>query len=110
MPYSTGGKTERVTTAAPLCGQRFVGVGFCLSPYRFSPSPLLLSLGVDISHDRSQESLQAKAAWFRSLSIEERMEYFCEMADLVLELNPAALEVKRRAESIPGRVRVLTRA
>ena len=61
-----------------------------------------------VSHDREQESLAAaKARWFRSLTIEERMDYFCEMMDLILELNPDIIQ-KKHAEPIPGRVQVLT--
>ena len=60
-----------------------------------------------ISHDREEESLEAKARWFRSLSLEERMEILCSITDLVLENRPEILQAKR-AEPIPGRVRVLT--
>ena len=41
-----------------------------------------------ISHDRSDEDILAKAAWFQSLSLEERMELLCEYTDLILENNP----------------------
>lgn len=41
-----------------------------------------------ISHDRADESIEAKAAWFQSLSLEERMELLCEYTDLILENNP----------------------
>ena len=59
-----------------------------------------------ISHDRADESLLAKAAWFQSLSITERMDVFVEMTDLIIGLNPSILDAKD-AQPIPGRVRVL---
>lgn len=60
-----------------------------------------------ISHDRNDESLEAKAQWFQSLSLAERMELLCEFTELVLENNPRVSEVGR-AQSSTGRVRVLS--
>ena len=60
-----------------------------------------------ISHSRSEETPEAKARWFQSLSLEERMDYLCFMTDLVLENNSKALKAKH-AEPIEGRIRVLT--
>jgi len=59
-----------------------------------------------ISHDRSAESPEAKAAWLQSLSLEERMELLCAFTDLILENNP---EVRNRRDvgPIAGRVRVI---
>jgi hypothetical protein len=62
-----------------------------------------------ISHDRQDESLEAKVRWFQSLSIDERMQVFCELTDLLLENNPDLGKAKD-AQSIPGRVRVLSEA
>ena len=59
-----------------------------------------------ISHDWQDESMAAKAAWFQSLSMTERMEVFVEMTDLIIGLNPSILDAKD-AKPIPGRVRVL---
>jgi hypothetical protein len=59
-----------------------------------------------VSHDRNDESFLAKARWFQSLSIEERMDIFVEMTDLVIGLKPSIL-TSRDAQSIPGRVLVL---
>lgn len=61
-----------------------------------------------VSHDRSDESLEAKARWFQSLPLEERMKLLCEFTDLVLENNPNIAEVGR-AQSSPGRILVLRR-
>jgi len=62
-----------------------------------------------ISHDRQEESIEAKARWFQSLSISERMELFCSLTDLILAINPKIVEQKY-AQPIAGRVRVLSKA
>jgi len=59
-----------------------------------------------ISHNRDDESIEAKARWFQSLSMQERMEVFCEFTDLLLELNPKLAELKD-AQPIEGCVQVL---
>ena len=41
-----------------------------------------------ISHDRDDESIEAKVNWFRMLSLSERMDLLCAYTDLALELNP----------------------
>jgi hypothetical protein len=60
-----------------------------------------------VSHDREDESLEAKAQWFQALSLEERMDLLCEFTELVLENNPKVTEVGR-AQSSTGRVCVLS--
>ena len=60
-----------------------------------------------ISFDRSEESPEAKARWFRSLSLAERMDYLCAVTDLVFQNNPQIAR-KKHVESITGRIRVLT--
>jgi hypothetical protein len=62
-----------------------------------------------ISHDRNEESLEAKAQWFQSLSLAERMDLLCEFTELVLENNPQVAEVGR-AQSSTGRICVLSGA
>ena len=59
-----------------------------------------------ISHDWLEETLEAKARWFQSLSLEERFDIFCEFTDLILENNPSLVDYKD-ATPIAGRVRVL---
>ena len=59
-----------------------------------------------ISHDRSDETVEAKARWFQSLSMSERLETFCEFYELAVALNPG-LRGKRHAQGPEGRVRVL---
>ncbi|MFN0104348.1 MAG: hypothetical protein ACKV2U_19955 [Bryobacteraceae bacterium] len=60
-----------------------------------------------ISHDREDESPEAKARWFRSLSMEERLRHFDEFTEMLLALDPGLIR-KKDAQSIPGRVRVLS--
>ena len=59
-----------------------------------------------ISHDWSDESPEAKAAWFRSLSDSERIEIFDAMTEMILENQPDIAE-KKDAQPVPGRIRVL---
>ncbi len=60
-----------------------------------------------ISHNRSDETIEAKVEWFRSLSLSERMDLLCSFTDLALSLNPGILE-KKDAQPIKGRIRVLS--
>ncbi|AGK04892.1 hypothetical protein [Meiothermus ruber] len=64
-----------------------------------------------VSHDRAEETLQAKARWFRSLTLEERMDYLVMMTDLILQNNPSALAkaAKDDAASPQKRIRVVER-
>ena len=62
-----------------------------------------------VSHDRSEETPEAKARWYQSLSLNERMEILCSVTDLALTINPHLAENKH-AEPIKGRVRVLRAA
>ena len=62
-----------------------------------------------ISHDRAEETPQAKARWFASLSIEERMDLLCEFTDLALDAHPSLVN-HRHAQSTSGRIRVLEQA
>jgi len=59
-----------------------------------------------ISHDWLEETPEAKARWFQSLSIEERFDLFCQFTDLILENNPAVAD-RKDAKPVAGRVRVL---
>ena len=60
-----------------------------------------------VSHDRKDETPEAKALWFQSLSVQERLELFEEITELALELNPA-LANGSDAETPSERLRVLT--
>ena len=61
-----------------------------------------------ISHNRSDETIEAKVEWFRSLSLSERMDLLCNFTDLALTLNPGILE-KKDAQPVKGRIRVLSK-
>ena len=63
----------------------------------------------NISHDREEESLEAKGRWFQSLTLQERMDYLCAITDLILENNPNAMRTKN-AQPTARRIRVLTAA
>ena len=60
-----------------------------------------------ISYDRRDESLEAKARWFQSLTVQERLEIFSELTEVVLAANPRAMEAKRRDPPLSGRVQIL---
>ena len=59
-----------------------------------------------ISHARDDESMDAKAQWFRALTPTERLQMLAEWTELVLQNNPRLIGVKD-ALPIEGRVRVL---
>jgi hypothetical protein len=61
-----------------------------------------------ISHDRSEETPEAKGRWFQSLTMEERIAYFCGMGKMIRTLNPQVIERKNRdARPVSGNYRVL---
>jgi hypothetical protein len=62
-----------------------------------------------VSHDFQEETPEAKARWFQSLSLAERMEMLCVFTDLVLENNPMIAE-RKDDQPVAGRVRVLSKA
>ncbi|HLC17252.1 MAG TPA: hypothetical protein VJL89_13605 [Thermodesulfovibrionia bacterium] len=62
-----------------------------------------------ISHDRQEETPEAKTRWFQSLTIEERMDMLCTFTDLILSANQTIAEQKH-AQPIAGRIRVLSKA
>ncbi len=63
-----------------------------------------------ISNDRADESWEAKALWFRSLSFEARMAIFNDVTELILSQQPDAIRNKPHAEPAPGRIQVLAEA
>ena len=60
----------------------------------------------EISHDRAEETVEAKARWFQSLTLTERMELLCAFTDLILSLNPGAAEADD-AEPAAGAIRII---
>jgi hypothetical protein len=59
-----------------------------------------------ISHDREEETLAAKARWFKALTPAERLAMLSEWTELVLQNNPRLIGIKD-AIPVEGRVRVL---
>ena len=55
------------------------------------------------------ETIEAKVRWFRSLPLSERMEIFCNITDLAMEINPK-LPDRKDAQQTKGRVRILSEA
>ena len=62
-----------------------------------------------VSHDRNEETMEAKARWFQSLSPSERLDLLFMFADLILSINPKIVEQKD-AQPIEGRVLIISRA
>ena len=62
---------------------------------------------ISVSHDRNEETPEAKARWFRSLPMADRMQMLCDLTDIALSTNPS-LQEKKRAESSPGRIQVIS--
>jgi len=61
-----------------------------------------------VSHDRAEETPEAKARWFQSLSYTERLDMLCFFTDLILSQHPDMAD-RKDATPIPGRVQVLKR-
>ena len=61
-----------------------------------------------ISHNRNDESPEAKARWFQSLTLDERMDLLCEFTDLIVAVNPKIVESKN-VTSTSGRIRILSK-
>jgi len=59
------------------------------------------------SFDWVEETPEAKARWLQSLSMQERMELFCEYTDLILAVNPHIADAKN-AEQTGDDIRILT--
>ena len=60
-----------------------------------------------ISHDWAEETPEAKARWFQSLSLEERMDLLCAWTDMLLAINPRLMDEKD-VEPVEGRILVLS--
>lgn len=60
-----------------------------------------------VTHDCSEETMEAKARWFSSLPLSERMDMLCYFTDLALTVNPA-LQERKDAQPIAGRIQVIS--
>jgi hypothetical protein len=61
-----------------------------------------------ISHDIRDESLAAKARWFQSLPLEERMDVFVAFTNLILENNPDVVK-KKYVRPASERIRIISK-
>ena len=61
-----------------------------------------------ISHDRKEETIEAKTRWFQSLSLDERMEVLCDFTDIALTINPK-IQDKKDAQQAQGRIQIITK-
>jgi hypothetical protein len=61
-----------------------------------------------VSHDIRDESMEAKARWFQSLSPEARMDVFVAFTNLILENNPDIVE-KKYVRPASERIRVISK-
>lgn len=66
-------------------------------------------MAAQISHDIKDESIEAKVRWFKSLSVQERYQNFCEYIELALLLNPKLAE-KKIDKPASGSFQVLRKA
>ena len=67
-----------------------------------------MKINGSISHDRQEETPEAKVRWFRSLSLYDRMEMLCSFTDLALAANPK-LQENKHAKPVAGRIQVLSK-
>jgi hypothetical protein len=61
-----------------------------------------------VSHDRTEETPEAKARWFQSLPVSDRMDMLCFYTDLALTVNPGLLDHKH-AQPLAGRIQVISK-
>ena len=62
-----------------------------------------------ISHNREEETPEAKARWFKSLSLSERMDVLCMFTDLAFSLNPKIADSKD-AQQIKKGIRIISKS
>ena len=72
---------------------------------------MLLSMNPNstVTHDRGEETMEAKARWFQSLTLADRMDMLCAFTDLALSVNPT-LQERKHAQPVAGRIQVLSAA
>jgi hypothetical protein len=61
-----------------------------------------------ISHSFADESIEAKAKWFKTLSVEDRMKILVAFTNLILENNPEIAK-KKHVRPASDRIRVLSK-
>ncbi len=60
-----------------------------------------------VSHDRRDADLDARLAWFRSLTAAQRMEWLAGLQEMAWEANGGRMPRKPDQAPIPGRCDVL---
>ncbi|HEX9975120.1 MAG TPA: hypothetical protein VGD14_23905 [bacterium] len=60
-----------------------------------------------ISYAREDDTMEAKARWFQSLSLSERMDMLCLFTDFILASRPNIAELKN-AQPASGRVCIIS--
>ena len=61
-----------------------------------------------VTNDLKDETPEAKALWFQSLSLSERMDMLCAFTEFILTVNPEIVE-KKHVKYAYGRVCVLSK-
>lgn len=61
-----------------------------------------------ISHDMAEETIEAKARWFQSLTMEQRMRVFTDFMDLIFAVNPHIADFKD-AEQLKRGIPILSK-
>jgi len=82
------------------------GIG---NPQDCTRESIINLMNATVTHDRTEETIESKALWFRSLTLVERMDMLCAFTELLLMANPKIVE-QRNAQPIEGRILVLTAA
>lgn len=63
-----------------------------------------------ISHNRKEETPEAKTRWFKSLPLSERMDMLCSFTDTVLNIKPEIVDLEKDAQQTSRRIRVVSKA
>jgi hypothetical protein len=61
-----------------------------------------------VTHTFAEETMEAKGRWFRSLTLEERMDLLVAFTNLILENNPEIVKQKY-VRPASNRVRILAK-
>jgi len=61
-----------------------------------------------VSRDLAEETIEAKARWFQSLTMEQRMAVLCSFMDLILPINPY-IAASKDAEQLQRGIAILSR-
>jgi hypothetical protein len=65
-------------------------------------SDIIDTMTPSIAHGWDEETPEAKARWFQSLTIQERLRIFTEWSRFVLAINPRIVDIKHARSPRPG--------